>query len=126
MKFFFWHKPWIDPWKNPVTAFTPYPYKAPHITNTRNVIRVLSNHDNYSTAGWRHNAKNRNIITQCGRDRLLGGFGVAGKGVFFERTFKLPRHSRVTVTFRGYSIDSWDNEKYNVWAGGKDPIKINF
>jgi len=56
----------------------------------------------------------------------LGGHNIAGARVYYERTFYLPRHSRITVRFKGYSIDSWDNEKYNVWAAGRDPIKINF
>jgi len=50
------------------------------------------------------------LLTNCGGSRILGGYGVAGKGVFFKRTFNLPRHSRISVSFKGWSIDSWDNE----------------
>ena len=58
------------------------------------------------------NSRARHLITNCGGSRLLGGFGVGGKGIFFKRTFNLPRHTRVSVSFKGWSIDSWDNELY--------------
>ena len=54
-----------------------------------------------------------------GEDKLFGGYNVGGRGVYFQRTFKLTSHKRVTVAFRAYIVDSWDNEYYRLYADNK-------
>ena len=44
---------------------------------------------------------------------MLGGYGVAGRGVYFERTFDLgSKYRYATVSFTFFSVDSWDNEEF--------------
>jgi len=49
---------------------------------------------------------------------------VAGKGIWFEKTFNFPApHSKVTISFDFFGLDSWDNEYFVVKANGNDVIR---
>jgi len=52
----------------------------------------------------------------------LGGYKVAGKGVYFERIINLPAHKKITISFTVYAIDSWDNELFSVKADGTEIV----
>ena len=60
----------------------------------------------------------------CDNKKVIGGYSVGGKTIYFEREIKLPGnipHSKVTLIFNLYAIDSWDSEYYIIEANG---IKI--
>jgi len=43
---------------------------------------------------------------------MLGGYGIGGKGIWFEKTFHFVPHSRITLYMIAFSIDSWDKNEY--------------
>lgn len=96
--------------------------------NITSPIEVLNAADNFSIDNWTSNASNKvdNLVTTCGGEKVLGGFNVGGYGVYFKRVFILPEHTRISVKFKGWMLDSWDNEKYIVSANSKFPIKVSF
>lgn len=53
---------------------------------------------------------------------MIGGWNIAGKGIWFKKTFYLLNHKRVTLTINAIALDSWDNEKFMVDANGKNII----
>jgi len=57
---------------------------------------------------------------------MMGGYGIAGKGIWFKKTFYMKPHSRITFYMKAYSIDSWDNEYLRVDADGKNIINEKF
>ena len=47
---------------------------------------------------------------------MLGGYGVAGKGVYYERKFDLEAKFKfATIEFTFFSVDSWDNEEFQLF-----------
>lgn len=50
---------------------------------------------------------------------MVGGYGLAGKGVKYWKTLSLPTHKRVTISMRAWAVDSWDNERFLVKADNK-------
>ena len=57
---------------------------------------------------------------------MLGGYGIAGHGVWFQKVFYLVKHTRVTVILQAFAIDSWEYEYFKVDADGKNIIKKKF
>ena len=57
---------------------------------------------------------------------MLGGYNIAGKGVWFEKVFYLVKHTRVTLIMNAFSLDTWDNEYFMVDANGKNIVKEQF
>jgi len=54
---------------------------------------------------------------------MAGGFELTTKGSYFEKNFKLAEHNLVTIRFNAIALDSWDNEKFLVYADGKEIVK---
>lgn len=43
---------------------------------------------------------------------MIGGYGIAGENAIAGKVFEGKKgFERVTIRFRAYAIDSWDNEK---------------
>jgi hypothetical protein len=57
---------------------------------------------------------------------MMGGYNIAGKGIYFTKTFFLLPHSYVTISINAYAIDSWDNEYFYVNAGVQRIIHEKF
>jgi len=57
---------------------------------------------------------------------MLGGYKIAGKGIYFERKINLPEHKRITISFTIWALDSWDNEFFIVKANGVEVVKEKF
>lgn len=60
------------------------------------------------------------MTTKCGAKTLVGGYGKAGRGVYYVKDIALPKHTRVTVSLTAWAIDSWDKEYFIVKADGKE------
>lgn len=58
------------------------------------------------------------LITACGDDRMLGGYGVFGKSAVVTKLFKLPPHKAISIKFKLYKIDSWDNHHFFAYVDG--------
>ena len=58
---------------------------------------------------------------------MLGGYGVAGRGVYYERKFDLESKFRyATINFTFFSIDSWDNEYFQLYVNNARVINDRF
>jgi len=57
---------------------------------------------------------------------MMGGYKIAGKGIWFTKKFNLRKHTRVTLTINAIAIDSWDNEYFKVDADGKNIMNEKF
>ena len=63
---------------------------------------------------------------KCGGRVLLGGYNRFCKNDYAYRTYTdLPAHQRVKVTFKVYSIDTWDNEKFRLEAYWDNSWRVN-
>jgi hypothetical protein len=70
--------------------------------------------------GWTVNSPfQATIITACAGQRLLGGYKVFGKGSSIVKYITLPPHYEVSIKFKLYKIDSWDNEKFLLYVDGQ-------
>jgi len=56
---------------------------------------------------------------KCGNWDLLGGYGCAGAGAIYEKEIEIPDpHTRVTIDFNIFFIDTWDAEKLFIDVDG--------
>ena len=57
----------------------------------------------------------------------MGGYRVAGKGVYYEREFDLiSKFKYATIEFDFFSIDSWDNEYFQFFVNNARVINDRF
>jgi hypothetical protein len=60
-----------------------------------------------------------NVITSCVSASIVGGFNAFGiKATLSKNYAGLPAHTRVRISFTLYSVDSWDNEFFQVFIDG--------
>jgi len=50
---------------------------------------------------------------------MIGGFNIGGKGIWFSKKFLLTKHNMVTIKINAIALDSWDKERFRVYADGK-------
>ena len=69
-------------------------------------------------ADWEDESGSQIECTMCGSiGSLLGGYQVLGMQSSVRRTFSgFPTHSIVTINLDFVQIDSWDNERFYVYA----------
>ena len=58
-----------------------------------------------TTKGW-----TKNVVTECGGIRMLGGYCQFGGGEFKKTFDNLPTHSQLRIQATFHFIDAWDNE----------------
>ncbi|CAD8105868.1 unnamed protein product [Paramecium primaurelia] len=70
--------------------------------------------------------QNQNPFSTCGQKKLFGGYQRFGVRAKAERNFNLPKHSRLRIQFQFWKIDSWDDEKFQVFVDGKVVFERSF
>jgi len=58
-----------------------------------------------NVTGW-----TKNVVTECGGIRMIGGYCQFGGGEFKKSFLKLPEHTQLRIEATYHFIDSWDNE----------------
>jgi len=86
----------------------------------------LTENDNFNLSEWKTNSKSRYLVTKCGPEKVLGGYRVGAGNIWFKRTFRLPAHTRVTISFVAFILDSWDYEDFIVKVGNEEVYKKTF
>ena len=82
---------------------------------------------NALTSKWTTSmSSSQSKCNSCGGKVLLGGYNRFCKNDYAYRTYTdLPAHQRVKVTFKVYSIDTWDNEKFRLEAYWDNSWRVN-
>ena len=105
----------------PPTPVTPpptpvYPTDS-DFTKGLNILQLVRG-DNIQN-GWTSNIKLKDWTTVCDNNKILGGYNIGGKGAYFSRAIRIPRHKRITLSLRIYAIDSWYKEYFLLYGDGK-------
>ena len=56
----------------------------------------------------------------------MGGYGVFAKGTVVSRQLVLPPHTAVSLRFKLYKIDNWENEFFWVFIDGVQVMQQQF
>ena len=86
-----------------------------------NTIRLLTQNDDFSELGWESKGVSKSIkslITECKNEKILGGYGITGRGTALIRKLRLPAHKKVTVKAKIWAFDSFDNEHIFISVNG--------
>ena len=84
-------------------------------------------HCNALTSKWTTSmSSSQSKCNSCGGKVLLGGYNRFCRGDYAYRTYTgLPAHQRVKVTFKVYSIDTWDSERFRLEAYWDNSWRVN-
>ena len=66
------------------------------------------------------NQNEQNFITKCRDTSLVGGYNAFGSKAKMSKSYTdLPPHYKVRVAISVYTIDSWDDEQFEIYADGR-------